>query len=127
MLFWNVRRSVASVRRAKAPLEREAGENPFVVVDALQECMDRNVNIVRNGPELTAALEQLQALKKRSEAVKVHPASQYNAGWNTALDLRNMLITCEAVARWRDQYPATVARLSLENARTFYGLGPVPA
>ena len=90
---------LATVRRATAPLHRESGENPFVVLDALQEAMSKNVNIVRNGPGLTEAIAALGELKKRAEAVKVHPSSQYNAGWHTALDLRNMLITCEAVAR----------------------------
>ncbi|MCO5168451.1 MAG: fumarate reductase/succinate dehydrogenase flavoprotein subunit [Planctomycetes bacterium] len=90
---------LASVRRATAPLHREAGENPFVVVDALQETMSKHVNIVREREGLEKGIEELQGLKKRAEEVKVHPSSQYNPGWNTALDLRNMLITSEAVAR----------------------------
>jgi succinate dehydrogenase / fumarate reductase, flavoprotein subunit len=90
---------VALVRRATAPLHRETGENPFVVVDALQETMTKHVNIVRDKAGLEQGIVELQELKKRAEAVKVHPSSQYNPGWNSALDLRNMLITSEAVAR----------------------------
>lgn len=89
----------AIVQRATAPLHREAGENPFVVLDALQETMSKHVNIVRDGPGLTRGIAELQELKQRAATVKVHPSSQYNAGWNTALDLRNQLITCEAVAK----------------------------
>lgn len=90
---------VAVVRRATAPLHRETGENPFVVVDALQETMTKHVNIVREKAGLEQGIAELQGLKQRAEVVKVHPSSQYNPGWNTALDLRNMLITSEAVAR----------------------------
>ena len=90
---------VACVKRATAPLHREAGENPYMVLDALQETMDKNVNIVRDGEGLAQALVQLEGLKQRAENLKVHPSAQYNAGWHTALDLRNMLITCEAVTR----------------------------
>ena len=31
--------------------------------------------------------------------MKAYPASQYNPGWNLAIDLNNMIIICEAVAR----------------------------
>ena len=31
--------------------------------------------------------------------MKAFPASQYNPGWNLAIDLNNMIIVCEAVAR----------------------------
>jgi succinate dehydrogenase / fumarate reductase, flavoprotein subunit len=87
------------VKRWTAPLHRETGENPFVVVDSLQETMTKHVNIVRNREGLEAGLKELEALKPRVEGVKVHAASQYNPGWNQALDLRNMMITCEAVTR----------------------------
>jgi succinate dehydrogenase / fumarate reductase, flavoprotein subunit len=89
----------AIVKRGTAPLHRETGENPFVVVDSLQETMTKHVNIVRNREGLEAGLKELEALKPRVEGVKVHAASQYNPGWNQALDLRNMMITCEAVTR----------------------------
>ena len=31
--------------------------------------------------------------------MKAYPASQYNPGWNLAIDLNNMIVICEAVAK----------------------------
>jgi succinate dehydrogenase / fumarate reductase flavoprotein subunit len=89
----------AGIKRATAFLNRESGENPFVVQDKLQEMMSRNVGIIRTKSELEAALVSLRALSLEAAGVKAHATSQYNAGWHTALDLRNLLITSEAVAR----------------------------
>src|SRR5690606_40007079 len=75
------------------------GANPFVVQETLQEMMSHNVGIIRVKHELETAVEKLQELKKEAATAKAHATSQYNAGWHTALDLRNLLISSEAVAR----------------------------
>ena len=31
--------------------------------------------------------------------MKAHAASQYNPGWNLAIDINNMIVACEAVAK----------------------------
>jgi succinate dehydrogenase / fumarate reductase flavoprotein subunit len=89
----------AGIKRATEYLNRESGENPFVVQDKLQDMMSKNVGIIRTKAELEAALVELRALTLEAAKVKAHSTSQYNAGWHTALDLRNLLITSEAVAR----------------------------
>ncbi|MCZ7606281.1 MAG: fumarate reductase/succinate dehydrogenase flavoprotein subunit [Planctomycetota bacterium] len=87
------------IRRATEILNRESGANPFMVQEKLQEMMSHNVGIIRVKHELETAVEKLQELKKEAATAKAHATSQYNAGWHTALDLRNLLISSEAVTR----------------------------
>jgi succinate dehydrogenase / fumarate reductase flavoprotein subunit len=87
------------IRRATSFLNRESGQNPFVIQEKLQEMMGHNVGIIRTKAELETALGKLKELSTEAEAAKAHATSQYNAGWHTALDLRNLLISSEAVTR----------------------------
>ena len=89
----------ASVRRATDILNREAGTNPYLVHEELQEVMQDNVGIIRVENELKKAVDELQRLKKDTEKVKAPGSSQYNPGWHEAISLRSMMITAEAVAR----------------------------
>src|SRR5439155_19650379 len=90
---------VACLRRATGILNRENGENPYLVHEDLQAVMNRYVNIVRTEEELKTAVEKLGPLKARAEKVKANGASQYNPGWHEALSLRSLLVTAEAVTR----------------------------
>jgi len=87
------------VRRAVAPLNRESGANPFLVHEKLQDLMGERVGIIRNGADLERGVEELQELEEDVATVKANASSQYNPGWNEALDLENLIITGEAVAR----------------------------
>ena len=101
-------------------LNREDGENPYVVVDDLQKIMELNVGIVREGKELEEGIEALQELKKRVANVKAHPTSQYNPGWNTCIDLRNMITSAEATALCalqREESRGAHTRLDFEGER----------
>ncbi len=89
----------AAMRRATDVLNRESGANPYVVHEDLQTTMGRYAGIVRTEAELRTALEELERLKAEAVRVKAHGASQYNAGWHEALDLRSLLVTAEAVTR----------------------------
>jgi succinate dehydrogenase / fumarate reductase flavoprotein subunit len=57
------------------------------------------VGIVRNEKDLLTAVENLQALKHRADRAAVVGNREYNPGWHTALDLHNLLVVSEAVAR----------------------------
>ncbi|MDE0960125.1 MAG: fumarate reductase/succinate dehydrogenase flavoprotein subunit [Planctomycetota bacterium] len=101
-------------------LNREDGENPYVVVDDLQTIMENHVGIVRDGAELEEGIEKLQQLKKRASAVKAHATSQYNPGWNTCIDLRNMILSAEATALCalqREESRGAHTRLDFEGER----------
>jgi succinate dehydrogenase / fumarate reductase flavoprotein subunit len=89
----------AAMRRATDVLNRESGPNPFVLHERLQDIMGRYVGIVRTEEDLRQALGLLDGLKAEAARVKAHGTSQYNAGWHQALDLRNLLVTAEAVTR----------------------------
>nr|BFE83485.1 hypothetical protein GCM10020093_060860 [Planobispora longispora] len=91
--------SVTAARaEATAPLER-GGENPYEVHHELQRTMNDLVGIIRKAEEITEALESVGKLKERAKAVGAPGGRIYNPGWHLALDLRNMLLVSECVAR----------------------------
>ena len=85
-------------RRALEPFDREAGENAFNIQHDLQDMMQRNVGIVRNESEMEEAVAELQKLKARASKVSVTGNIDFNPGWHTALDLKNLLTISEAIA-----------------------------
>src|SRR5439155_421307 len=95
-----------------APFERSAGENPYAVQDALQDMMGTYVGIARSADDLQGALAEIEQLRARAARVGVDGNRQYNPGWHTALDLRNLLTVSEAVAR------AALARRESRGAHT---------
>jgi succinate dehydrogenase / fumarate reductase flavoprotein subunit len=102
-----------------APFKSEAGENPYSVQQALQEVMQDLVGIIRTEAELKAALDKIRDLDARVASVSVEGHRQYNPGWHLAIDLHNMLLVSESVAKaamerkesrgghTRDDYPMT--------------------
>jgi len=84
---------------ALAPFDQPGEEGPYQLQYELQDLMQSLVGIVRNESELTGAIEALQGLKERATRVGASGNREYNAGWHTALDLRNLLPVAEAVAR----------------------------
>jgi succinate dehydrogenase / fumarate reductase flavoprotein subunit len=61
--------------------------------------MQALVGIVRNQAEMEKGLANVLALKKRAQIVKVEGHREFNPGWHTALDLKNLMIVSEAIAR----------------------------
>jgi succinate dehydrogenase / fumarate reductase flavoprotein subunit len=87
-------------RTALEPFHRgESGENPFTVQHDLQQTMQNLVGIVRNEDEMRQALGELGQYTSRAARVGVSGRRDYHAGWHTALDLRNLLVVSEAIAR----------------------------
>ena len=87
------------IRAATEILNRESGENPYLLHEDLEENMQSNVGIVRSAELLLEGITKLESLKKSYKKVKANGASQYNPGWHEALALRNLMITAESVAR----------------------------
>ncbi len=85
-------------REALAPFERSSSENPYQVQKDLQDTMQDLVGIVRNESEMREALGKIDEFKKRAEKAAVSGNREYNPGWHTALDLKNLLIVSEAIA-----------------------------
>jgi len=61
--------------------------------------MNDLVGIIRHESEMLEALARLEKLKERAAGVLVEGHRQFNPGWHLALDLRNMLLVSECVAR----------------------------
>jgi succinate dehydrogenase / fumarate reductase flavoprotein subunit len=89
----------AAAREALLPFERGAGENPYTVQRDLQEVMQDNVGIVRTETEMQSALEHLKTFWERTNHAGVTGHREFNPGWHTALDLKNLLIVSEAITR----------------------------
>lgn len=89
----------SAIRSATEVLNRESGENPYELHEALQDVMEECVGIVRQEEELEQGIRRLEALGARVKNVKAHGSSQYNPGWHEALSMRSLMITAEAVAR----------------------------
>jgi succinate dehydrogenase / fumarate reductase, flavoprotein subunit len=108
----------ATSRAMLEPFEREATKDgPFQIQQDLQVMMQDLVGIVRTEAEMVKALSGIGELKKRAEKVGVTGNREYNPGWHTALDLKNLLTVAEAVtlaaierkesrgAQFRDDFP----------------------
>jgi succinate dehydrogenase / fumarate reductase flavoprotein subunit len=110
----------ACERTALAPFE-QSGDNAYSIHEELQQVMNDLVGIIRKAGEVQDALERLEKLKERAKDVSTVGGRAFNPGWHLALDLRNMLLICECVARaalireesrgghTRDDYPAMSA------------------
>jgi succinate dehydrogenase / fumarate reductase flavoprotein subunit len=84
---------------ALAPFESTGGENPYTIQQDLQQAMNDLVGIIRTGEELQQSLKEIDALKERAGRLVVEGHRQYNPGWHLAIDLRNMLLVSECIAK----------------------------
>ena len=122
-----------AARRALEPFNRGAStggsaEGPYQVQYDLQEMMQNLVGIVRREEEMLRAVDGIAKLKERAKQVAVYGHREFNPGWHTALDLKNMLTVSEAITRsaierkesrgghFRDDFPnkdATCGRMNV--------------
>jgi succinate dehydrogenase / fumarate reductase flavoprotein subunit len=61
--------------------------------------MQSLVGIVRRDEEMVRALDGIGKLRERAAKVAVHGHREYNPGWHTSLDLKNLLTVSEAITR----------------------------
>jgi len=120
-----------ALKASLEPFERgSAGENPYKVQQDLQEAMQALVGIVRNEGEMQEAVHKLAGFNERAARAGVDGHREYNSGWHTCLDLRNLLDCSEAIARsaierkesrgghFREDYPDKVAEFGTFNIST---------
>ncbi|AFU06292.1 succinate dehydrogenase flavoprotein subunit [Nocardia brasiliensis ATCC 700358] len=92
----------AAAKVALAPFDppaEGAGENPYTLHTDLQQTMNDLVGIIRKEHEVREALAKLDELRARFQQVTVEGHRQFNPGWHLALDLENMLLVSECVAK----------------------------
>ena len=127
-----------ATKESLAPFERgTGGENPYKVQEDLQETMQSLVGIVRQESEMKEALARLQKYNERAARVGVSGHREYNGGWHTALDLRNLLdvseaITLSAIERkesrgghFREDYPDKSPEFGTVNVMVKRGAGGI--
>ncbi|MDQ2644623.1 MAG: fumarate reductase/succinate dehydrogenase flavoprotein subunit [Myxococcota bacterium] len=110
----------AAVRGATDILNRQNGENPYALHEALQEIMEDCVGIVRVEDELKDGVNRIHALKERVKNVKANGSSQYNPGWHEAISMGSLMVAAEAVARaalMRQESRGAHTRLDYEGER----------
>ena len=95
--------SEASVRgaseRLNAPFTRVGGENPYTIHQELQQTSNDLVGIIRTGKELEEAIVKLAQLRSRVSTAKAEGGRAFNPGFHLAIDLDNMLLVSECIAR----------------------------
>jgi succinate dehydrogenase/fumarate reductase flavoprotein subunit len=89
----------AAAAAANQFLNRGTGEDPWRLRTDLGRLMWDLVGIVRNGPGLRRALDDLSACSSRAAQLSAPGARAFNLTWQQALDLRNLLTASELIAR----------------------------
>jgi succinate dehydrogenase / fumarate reductase, flavoprotein subunit len=113
----------AATTLALSPFESKAEpENPYTLHAELQESMNDLAGIIRKEEELQEVLGRIDELKRRYANVTVEGGRIFNPGWHLAIDMRNMLLVSECVAKaalqrtesrgghTRDDYPKMDAK-----------------
>jgi succinate dehydrogenase / fumarate reductase, flavoprotein subunit len=118
-----------AAREALSPFDRRGGESPYHVQHELQSMMQGLVGIVRTESEMQSALAQIAGLRERAAKVGAEGNREYNPGWHTAIDLKNLMTISEAITRaalertesrgghFRDDYPDKDPRQGTFNIR----------
>ena len=88
-----------AVSAALAPFRQDGGENPYTLHQELQQTTSDLVGIIRTAEELEASIGRLAEIRSRLLKVAVEGNIQFNPGWHLALDLENMLLVAECIAR----------------------------
>jgi succinate dehydrogenase / fumarate reductase flavoprotein subunit len=120
-----------AITASLAPFDRGAGgENPYKVQQDLQDSMQDLVGIVRTDSEMREAVNRLAAFRERASRVGVDGHREFNSGWHTCLDLRNLLDVSELIAasaierkesrggHFREDFPEKVAEFGAVNIAT---------
>ena len=120
-----------AIKESLAPFDRGAqGENPYKVQQDLQDTMQDLVGIVRTESEMQEAVKRLAAFRERASRVGVEGHREFNSGWHTCIDLRNLLDCSELIAvsaierkesrggHFRDDYPEKAAEFGTFNIAT---------
>lgn len=93
----------AAAEFALSPFNRPAGdanpENPYTLQADLQQTMNDLVGIIRTESEIQQALDKIEEFKVRYRNIDSPGGREFNPGWHLAIDMRNMLLVSECVAK----------------------------
>ena len=74
-------------------------ENAYSLHAELQQTMNDLVGIIRTGAEMQGALDQIEEYKARFANIEASGGRAFNPGWHLSMDMRNMLLVSECIAR----------------------------
>jgi len=83
----------------KGPQGQAKPENPYTLHADLQQTMNDLVGIIRTDEEIRQALAKIDEYKVRYKNVESDGKRAFNPGWHLAIDMRNMLLVSECVAK----------------------------
>ncbi len=89
----------AAQQAALAPFDPKGDENAYTIQGDLQQTMNDLVGIIRNADELEQSLKEIEQLKERAKHLRVEGARAYNPGWHLSIDIHNMLLVSECIAK----------------------------
>jgi succinate dehydrogenase / fumarate reductase flavoprotein subunit/fumarate reductase flavoprotein subunit len=114
-----------TIDRLTAPFKRSTGPSPFDLRKQLQELNWNKVGVVRNGPDLTKAIEEIETIAGEASAMRVQGGRNYNMMFTAACDLLNMIDVsraCAASALAREETRGAHSRSDFPKQRDDYGL-----
>jgi succinate dehydrogenase/fumarate reductase flavoprotein subunit len=116
------------IEKILAPMNRKEGSCPIELRKRIQKLAGYKVGVVRDAEMLEQAIDELQELKEEAAITKVsNPQKVYNREWVEALQVENMALSLEMVARsalerqesrgthYRRDYPQTDNKSWLKN------------
>jgi succinate dehydrogenase / fumarate reductase flavoprotein subunit len=89
----------AAQAAALAPFDPKGDESAYTIQADLQQTMNDLVGIIRTADELEKSLKEIEALKERAKHLEVEGARAYNPGWHLSIDIHNMLLVSECIAK----------------------------
>jgi succinate dehydrogenase / fumarate reductase flavoprotein subunit/fumarate reductase flavoprotein subunit len=87
------------VERVSAPLDRTEGTDVYELREELEDVMWEHVGVVRDGETLTRGIERIQRIREELSSVAVSGTRRYNLEWQQWMDVENLAVAAEMVAR----------------------------
>lgn len=87
------------IDRLVAPLDASVGPDIYDLRDELEEVMWENVGVVRTERKLKEGIERITDIQEKLDTVSVSGTRRYNLEWNEYMDVENLSLIAETVAR----------------------------
>jgi succinate dehydrogenase/fumarate reductase flavoprotein subunit len=114
-----------TIDRLTQPMKRTSGASPFDLRKRLQELNWNKVGVVRNGPDLSAALAEIDTIAGEAATMRAEGGRVYNMMYTAACDLLNMIDVSRMVATSglaREETRGAHSRSDFPKQRDDYGL-----
>jgi succinate dehydrogenase / fumarate reductase flavoprotein subunit/fumarate reductase flavoprotein subunit len=115
----------ATIDRLNKPFTRTSGASPFDLRKSIQEMNWNKVGVVRNGPDLSSALAEIDAIAGEAANMRVTGGRNYNMMCTAGMDLLSMIDVSRMVAASalaREETRGAHSRSDFPKQRDDYGL-----